>query len=287
MDMGSEIELQLSGSLPVANVQALAAECLTEIPPSYLRQPDELGPFWPSTVAPQIPVIDMSKLGDDSLRKETEMERLHSASKDWGFFQLINHGIPEEVIQDMKIDMEEFFKLSLPEKMAYEQLPNAGLEAVEHRHRVYLEAAEAVEHNKERNAVPLLEKTSLVMISRSCARWSSNRTKRPRPPSSSSACPGMVLRPHNIVRIVPIAAATHTQPHEVIPAMHGSLPRVHYGAWSSLEQSKPRHDASSLRPQQRFSLSLSSQQQKLGSSGCSRSSEPRTSSSDNHGQSKY
>ncbi|KAI4312913.1 hypothetical protein MLD38_037701 [Melastoma candidum] len=129
MQMGSETELQLSGSLPVANVQALAAECQTEIPPRYLRQPDELGQLWPSTVAPQIPVIDMSKLGNGSSRKETEMERLHYASKDWGFFQLINHGIPEEVIQDMKNNMEEFFKLSLPEKMAYEQLPNASFTA--------------------------------------------------------------------------------------------------------------------------------------------------------------
>ncbi|KAI4312917.1 hypothetical protein MLD38_037705 [Melastoma candidum] len=129
MEMGSETQLQLSGSLPVPNVQALAAECLSDIPPRYLRHPDELGQLWPSTVAPEIPVIDMSKLGDRSSRKETEMERLHSACRDWGFFQLINHGIPEDVLQDMKIDMEEFFKLPLPEKMAYEKSLN-GLDGL-------------------------------------------------------------------------------------------------------------------------------------------------------------
>ncbi|KAI4364169.1 hypothetical protein MLD38_020297 [Melastoma candidum] len=63
------------------------------------------------------------------------------------------------------------------------------------------------------------------------------------------------------------AHAVHTQPHEVIPAMHGFLPRVQYGAWSSLEQSKPRRDASSLRPQQGLSLSLSSQQQQQQQQG--------------------
>lgn len=38
--------------------------------------------------------------------------------------QLINHGVPEKVIEKMKKDMEEFFKLPLEEKQACAQLPN-------------------------------------------------------------------------------------------------------------------------------------------------------------------
>ncbi|MFQ6637815.1 hypothetical protein Gotur_013588 [Gossypium turneri] len=39
-------------------------------------------------------------------------------------FELINHGIADEVIEKMKIDTQEFFKFPLEEKMAYAQLPN-------------------------------------------------------------------------------------------------------------------------------------------------------------------
>lgn len=38
--------------------------------------------------------------------------------------QLINHGIPKEVIERIKIDMEEFFQLPLEKKKAYAQVPN-------------------------------------------------------------------------------------------------------------------------------------------------------------------
>ncbi|CBI33968.3 unnamed protein product, partial [Vitis vinifera] len=67
-----------------------------------------------------IPTIDMRKLMVD----DDEMEKLHFACKDWGFFQLINHGVEEEVIVKMMMDVQDFFKLSLEEKNAYAQLPN-------------------------------------------------------------------------------------------------------------------------------------------------------------------
>lgn len=38
--------------------------------------------------------------------------------------QLINHGVGDEVIEKMKIDIQEFFELPLEEKMACAQLPN-------------------------------------------------------------------------------------------------------------------------------------------------------------------
>lgn len=39
--------------------------------------------------------------------------------------QLINHGVPEEVMENMKMETEEFFKLPLEEKMACAQLPDS------------------------------------------------------------------------------------------------------------------------------------------------------------------
>ncbi|WJZ82616.1 hypothetical protein VitviT2T_002357 [Vitis vinifera] len=68
----------------------------------------------------QIPTIDMRKL----MVEDDEMGKVQSACKEWGFFQLINHGVAEEVIEKMKAVVQEFFKLPLKEKNAYAKLPN-------------------------------------------------------------------------------------------------------------------------------------------------------------------
>lgn len=100
------------------NAQTLASHNWKEIPPCYL-QPEADDSF-------RIPVIDMSKLLDqqDPISYRDELARLRSACQDWGFFQLINHGVPEEVVEKMKNDTEEFFMLPLEKKQAYAQLPN-------------------------------------------------------------------------------------------------------------------------------------------------------------------
>ncbi|XP_057510911.1 S-norcoclaurine synthase 1-like [Actinidia eriantha] len=114
---------EYGGSLPVENVQALASKHLKDIPHRYIRPEVEFDEVsvddsW------QIPVIDMSKLGGTGqLGHDDESEKLHRACKDWGFFQLINHGI-SETIEEMKKVTEEFFQLSLEEKMTSAQLPN-------------------------------------------------------------------------------------------------------------------------------------------------------------------
>jgi isopenicillin N synthase-like dioxygenase len=115
--------MEFGGSLPVENVQDLAARVNKNVPDQYLRGDTEMGEVL-SSESLQIPVVDMSKLNGNQSDHDTELEKLHLACKDWGFFQLINHGVPEEVIQQVKIDIEEFFKLPLDDKKAYAQLPN-------------------------------------------------------------------------------------------------------------------------------------------------------------------
>ncbi|KAG4117173.1 hypothetical protein ERO13_D12G212700v2 [Gossypium hirsutum] len=105
-------------SLPVENVQALASKNLNRIPSRYIRPEVEFDVV-SIDESQQIPVIDMSKLDHDA-----EQKKLHQACKDWGFFQLINHGIADEVIEKMKTDTQEFFNLPLEEKMAYSKIPN-------------------------------------------------------------------------------------------------------------------------------------------------------------------
>ncbi|KAL8196216.1 hypothetical protein R6Q57_025216 [Mikania cordata] len=114
---------EYGGSIPVDNVQALASKDLKDVPVRYIRhdiQSEEIL----ADESLQIPVIDISKLtiaGQPGY--DDELAKLHVACRDWGFFQLINHGI-SEAIDAMKMVTEEFFKLPLEEKMKCAQLPN-------------------------------------------------------------------------------------------------------------------------------------------------------------------
>lgn len=111
-------------SLPVENVQSLASKNLNAIPPRYIREEAESDDLLDDESL-QIPVIDMKQLVVGQVGYEDEMKRLHLACKDWGFFQLINHGALEE-IEKMKKVTEEFFKLPLEERMLCAQPPNCS-----------------------------------------------------------------------------------------------------------------------------------------------------------------
>ncbi|KAJ8625964.1 hypothetical protein MRB53_019271 [Persea americana] len=113
--------MELGGSLPVENVQDLAAKNLNEIPDRYVRP--EISVDLIIDDDQEIPVIDLARLVDHQSSND-EIAKLHWACEEWGFFQLINHGVCDELIENMKLDVEEFFKLPLDEKMAYAQLPN-------------------------------------------------------------------------------------------------------------------------------------------------------------------
>ncbi|CAI9764007.1 unnamed protein product [Fraxinus pennsylvanica] len=73
-----------------------------------------------------IPVIDFSKL-DGEERAQTLAQIAHCC-EEWGFFQLVNHGIPEELLERVKkvasecykLEREENFKNSKPVKLLNE-----------------------------------------------------------------------------------------------------------------------------------------------------------------------
>ncbi|XP_051150992.1 1-aminocyclopropane-1-carboxylate oxidase 5-like [Andrographis paniculata] len=58
-----------------------------------------------------IPVIDFSKLQGESEERAKTLAEIHACCVHWGFFQLINHGIPEELLEMVKKVTSECFKL--------------------------------------------------------------------------------------------------------------------------------------------------------------------------------
>ncbi|KAK9103644.1 hypothetical protein Sjap_020898 [Stephania japonica] len=104
--------------LAVDNVQALASNTtLKTIPPRYIRpllQTDHENNHQPHH--DQIPVIDLNKLTHGQHFSPQEMAKFHQACQDWGFFQLVNHGVAEEVMEKTIRDVKGFFELPLEEK---------------------------------------------------------------------------------------------------------------------------------------------------------------------------
>ncbi|KAL6217068.1 hypothetical protein ACLB2K_010285 [Fragaria x ananassa] len=55
-----------------------------------------------------IPVIDFSKL--DGEERAATLAQIANGCEEWGFFQLVNHGISEELLERVKKVSDEFFK---------------------------------------------------------------------------------------------------------------------------------------------------------------------------------
>ncbi|KAK1423668.1 hypothetical protein QVD17_18975 [Tagetes erecta] len=121
------MESILGVSLPVPSVQELITkEPLTKVPPRYIR-PDQDSRIIPSppSSTPQVPIIDMERLLSQDL-VQSEVEKLHLACRDWGFFQLINHEVSYSLLEKLKEETKQFFKLPLEEKNKYAQRPGDG-----------------------------------------------------------------------------------------------------------------------------------------------------------------
>lgn len=108
---------------PIQRVQCLAESGISELPPRYVRPENERpeinhldndGPI-------HIPVIDLGGLeGQD--RQET-LRKISDACKNWGFFQVLNHGVPVNLIRRTREVGRQFFSLPLEEKQVYANSP--------------------------------------------------------------------------------------------------------------------------------------------------------------------
>ncbi|GMH05183.1 hypothetical protein Nepgr_007023 [Nepenthes gracilis] len=111
-----------NNSVPTLSLRELIKQQpMASIPEQYVRVDQEPSLAVDLDAASlSIPVIDAQRLtvGED---RDSELEKLHSACKEWGLFMLVNHGIGTSLLAKLKHEIEEFFKLPLEEKMKYRQ----------------------------------------------------------------------------------------------------------------------------------------------------------------------
>lgn len=84
------------------------------VPDRYIQPREER--LDPSKLETQesIPIIDFSNWADPKVA-----ESICDAASKWGFFQIVNHGVPLEVLEDLKNAARRFFELPSEERKKY------------------------------------------------------------------------------------------------------------------------------------------------------------------------
>jgi len=113
------------GNWAFTRVQTLAESGIQTVPSEYVRQVEkalEQDADDPRLLVPVIDLQGFSLLPSDHLRKDqhdTISTQISSAAENWGFFQIINHGIPDSLIARVQAAGKAFFQLPIEEKEAY------------------------------------------------------------------------------------------------------------------------------------------------------------------------
>ncbi|XP_038697214.1 1-aminocyclopropane-1-carboxylate oxidase homolog 1-like [Tripterygium wilfordii] len=83
-----------------AGVKGLVDSGISTIPPFFIHPPDSLSTIVPNSSNPNIiPTVDLS--GVDSDKRPVLVQQVARACRELGFFQIVNHGIPLEVMENM------------------------------------------------------------------------------------------------------------------------------------------------------------------------------------------
>ncbi|CAH2054099.1 unnamed protein product [Thlaspi arvense] len=110
---------------PIVRVQSLAESNLTTFPDSYIKPPSQRPQtttvnYQPEPDAINIPVVDLDSLFSGN---EDDKERVSEACREFGFFQVINHGVKPELMDAAREAWRMFFNLPIEAKEVYSNSP--------------------------------------------------------------------------------------------------------------------------------------------------------------------
>ncbi|KAF9605475.1 hypothetical protein IFM89_017494 [Coptis chinensis] len=121
MAIGSTIEMEREWVKEVKEfdeskmgVQGLLDSGVTTIPRIFIHPPENLSDLQPSSTHFEIPVIDLSITNCSKV-----IDQIKESFSTWGFFQVINHGIPMQDIEDTIKAFKSFHEQPKEIKSAY------------------------------------------------------------------------------------------------------------------------------------------------------------------------
>ncbi|KAK7401659.1 hypothetical protein VNO78_13305 [Psophocarpus tetragonolobus] len=94
-----------------AGVKGLIDEGVRKIPRIFHHPPDDfVKALKLGNTEHIIPVINLAEVGKDLSSRQEIIGRIREASEKWGFFQVVNHGIPVTVLEDLKNGVRRFYE---------------------------------------------------------------------------------------------------------------------------------------------------------------------------------
>lgn len=110
---------------PIVRVQSLSDSGIHVLPDRYIRHPSDRPSFTPISTHANIPVIDLHSLlaARDARLRQATLDRISGACREWGFFQVVNHGVRPELMKSIRQLWRDFFHLPLEAKQVYANSP--------------------------------------------------------------------------------------------------------------------------------------------------------------------
>ncbi|KAL9332622.1 hypothetical protein ACSQ67_002232 [Phaseolus vulgaris] len=111
---------------PIVRVQSLSESCSDSIPERYIKPSTDRPSSTSSNFddANNIPIIDLGGLsGADHRVSSSILEQISDACKEWGFFQITNHGVNPDLMDRVREAWRQFFHLPMEVKQQYANSP--------------------------------------------------------------------------------------------------------------------------------------------------------------------
>ncbi|PHT42471.1 hypothetical protein CQW23_16496 [Capsicum baccatum] len=90
-----------------------------EMPEEYVCKDFHYGTIDDDVPIMDISIVDLKVLTSSSASRREELGKLKSALTSWGYFQAINSGIEESLVDEVRKVSRQFFDLSMEEKQKY------------------------------------------------------------------------------------------------------------------------------------------------------------------------
>lgn len=108
---------------PVIRVQSLSESGIRKIPDCFVKPPSDRPCNFtdPTTTSVNVPLIDLENL--NSTKRQETIDLVSHACREWGFFQVANHGVSHDLMDKTRAIWHEFSQLPPEEKQKYANTP--------------------------------------------------------------------------------------------------------------------------------------------------------------------